>query len=97
MECPICLEHKDDFYPCDICKESICKDCKKAWKKDCPYCRARYIAIPVVSVADIEQVLPSQPLLLNYLHEPVVEQRFELRQIIGCALFGGLIAWCVFQ
>ena len=95
MECPICLEQKDDLLPCDICKESICKDCKKAWKKDCPYCRATYT--PPKPHPNIVVQEPSQPLLMDYVHGPSVEPRWEIRQIIGCALFGGLIAWCVFQ
>ena len=96
MECPICFEYKHDIYTCDICEERICKDCKKAWKKDCPYCRARYIATAVVPNTDIEQPPPSQPLLLNYIRGPVVERRWEIRQIAGCVILGGVVTWWAF-
>ena len=95
MECPICFENKDDFYHCDICQEDICQDCKKAWEKDCPYCRSKYTPPrpkPCITIPE-----PTRPLLMDYLHSPVVERRWETRQIIGCALVGGLITWFVLQ
>ena len=83
MECPICFEQKDDFYNCEICKESICQNCKSIWKKDCPYCRANYT--------------PSQdsPLIEDTEEEEV--PRFRRMQVFGFALIGGLFTWFIFQ
>ena len=90
MECPICFENKNDFYLCEICKESICTDCKKTWKKDCPYCRARYIA--PMSDTDIEE---SRPLLFTIQErEPV--RRWTVGHIICACLFGGTVTWWAF-
>lgn len=98
MECPICFENKDDFYNCDICKETICQDCKKAWEKDCPYCRARYNPPPPMNyVTNIPIIEPSRPLLLDYVHEPVTEPRWSNRYILGAALIGGVFTWFLFQ
>ena len=96
MECPICFENKDEFYKCEICKESICRDCKQAWKKDCPYCRVKYTHPPNPKPR-VNIFEPDRPLLMDYVSEPVIEQRWEVRQIVGCAIFGGLITWCILQ
>ena len=88
MECPICFEYRHEFYFCDICEESICTDCKKTWEKDCPYCRAKYIApMPDTNVE-------TQPLLT--VQEHTHERRWAINQIVCACIIGGGITWWAF-
>ena len=89
MECSICFENKNEFYFCKLCKESICTDCKKTWKKDCPYCRAKYIA--TMPDSNIE----TQPLLR--IQERGQERRWAIDQIMCACIIGGMVTlWILY-